>query len=73
MTLLRRAAVLTSAGLLALLSMSAPNDARAAPQANPDPGATPKERAARTDVYGDPLPDGLMARLGTLASRSRGS
>src|SRR5437763_206020 len=52
---------------LALLSLVLA--ASADPPAAPDPPSPEEGQQARTDPHGDPLPDGAIARFGTLRLR----
>src|SRR3954471_7193777 len=55
--------------LIAYLAVLPGLPARGAPPATPDR----KEKVVRTDRYGDPLPDGAVARLGTVRWRQAGT
>lgn len=65
--------MLLAVGLTALASGALPPLLYASEQ----PGATPskpkEEKPARIDRYGDPLPEGALARLGTLRLRTLGA
>jgi WD40 repeat protein len=55
--------------LLTLLVCGSLLPSARAPAESPPQAAGKPDRAARTDRYGDPLPDGVLARLGTIRLR----
>jgi RNA polymerase sigma factor (sigma-70 family) len=69
--LLILAALGMGAGTLAYQALAAgPADGRREPA--PEARGAPEQKPARTDRYGDPLPDGALARLGTIHLRCQG-
>jgi hypothetical protein len=68
------AALLVMVGLVAAAAGLGSRDVPGMPPAEAKPEVSPEARAAvRNDLYGDPLPPGALARLGTLRQRAPNS
>jgi WD40 repeat protein len=64
--------VVASAGLFAHQALAGRPDEDKPPAGGTQEAKPPEARAPRTDRYGDPLPDGAVARLGTVRWRHPG-